>query len=106
MSDVAMDPYSSDGHDGLVENGEIMNDRTLPILAKMAIAQASNTITTRNFLISGQEFTQAEIIDARALPTVDGASIIMVTFSEFAAKRVSAIIKANANSIRQRQIGR
>ncbi len=40
MSDVAMDPYSSDGHDGLVENGRILNDETLPILAKMAIAQA------------------------------------------------------------------
>ena len=40
MSDVAMDPYSSDGHDGLVENGKILNDETLPILAKMAIAQS------------------------------------------------------------------
>ena len=40
MSDVAMDPYSSDGHDGLVENGQILNDKTLPILAKMAVAQA------------------------------------------------------------------
>jgi porphobilinogen synthase len=40
MSDVAMDPYSSDGHDGLVRNGKILNDETLPILAKMAIAQA------------------------------------------------------------------
>jgi len=40
MTDVAMDPYSSDGHDGLVENGEIVNDATLPILAKMALAQA------------------------------------------------------------------
>lgn len=40
MSDVAMDPYSSDGHDGLVENGEILNDETLPILAKMSVAQA------------------------------------------------------------------
>lgn len=40
MSDVAMDPYSSDGHDGLVRNGEILNDETLPILAKMSIAQA------------------------------------------------------------------
>lgn len=40
MSDVAMDPYSSDGHDGLVENGEIVNDKTLPILSKMAVAQA------------------------------------------------------------------
>lgn len=40
MTDVAMDPYSSDGHDGLVKNGEIINDETLDILAKMAIAQA------------------------------------------------------------------
>ncbi len=40
MSDVALDPYSSDGHDGLVVEGKIVNDETLPILAKMAIAQA------------------------------------------------------------------
>jgi porphobilinogen synthase len=41
MSDVAMDPYSSDGHDGFVdENGKILNDITLPILAKMSVAQA------------------------------------------------------------------
>ncbi|MFN6943461.1 MAG: porphobilinogen synthase [Cytophagaceae bacterium] len=40
MTDVAMDPYSSDGHDGLVENGKILNDETLNILGKMALAQA------------------------------------------------------------------
>ncbi len=40
MTDVAMDPYSSDGHDGYVEHGEIINDKTLPILAAMAVAQA------------------------------------------------------------------
>jgi porphobilinogen synthase len=40
ISDVAMDPYSSDGHDGLVHGGEIVNDETLPILARMAVAQA------------------------------------------------------------------
>jgi porphobilinogen synthase len=41
ISDVAMDPYSSDGHDGWVdENGKINNDKTLPILANMAVAQA------------------------------------------------------------------
>lgn len=40
MTDVAMDPYSSDGHDGLVKNGEIVNDETLEILAKMALVQA------------------------------------------------------------------
>jgi porphobilinogen synthase len=40
MTDVALDPYSSDGHDGVVENGKILNDETIEILVKMAIAQA------------------------------------------------------------------
>ena len=40
MTDVAMDPYSSDGHDGLVQNGKILNDETLEILGKMSLAQA------------------------------------------------------------------
>ncbi len=42
MTDVAMDPYSSEGHDGIYENGEILNDQTLDILAKMALAQAES----------------------------------------------------------------
>ena len=40
IGDVALDPYSSDGHDGLVVDGEIVNDDTLPILAAMAVTQA------------------------------------------------------------------
>ncbi len=40
VTDVAMDPYSSDGHDGFVVNGEIDNDKTLEILANMALAHA------------------------------------------------------------------
>lgn len=40
MTDVAMDPYSSDGHDGIVENGKILNDPTLEVLGKMAVVQA------------------------------------------------------------------
>ena len=42
MTDVAMDPYSSDGHDGVVdaESGEILNDASLEILGQMALAQA------------------------------------------------------------------
>jgi len=42
VTDVAMDPYSSDGHDGIVENGEILNDETLEILGKMALAHAQS----------------------------------------------------------------
>jgi len=45
MTDVAMDPYSSDGHDGLVdEDGNILNDETLEILGAMALAQAETGI--------------------------------------------------------------
>ncbi|HQQ93758.1 MAG TPA: porphobilinogen synthase [Bacteroidia bacterium] len=40
MTDVAMDPYSSEGHDGFVKDGRILNDPTLEILAAMALAQA------------------------------------------------------------------
>ncbi len=40
MSDVALDPYSSDGHDGVVRDGKIVNDETVEILAQMALAQA------------------------------------------------------------------
>lgn len=40
-TDVALDPYSTDGHDGLVVNQEVVNDETLPFLAKMALTQAN-----------------------------------------------------------------
>lgn len=38
MTDVALDPYSSDGHDGLVEDGKIVNDKSVELLVKMAIS--------------------------------------------------------------------
>jgi len=40
MTDIALDPYNINGHDGFVENGEIVNDRTVAALVKMALAQA------------------------------------------------------------------
>ena len=40
MTDVALDPFSSDGHDGVVINGEIVNDITVDILAKMSVSHA------------------------------------------------------------------
>ena len=41
MTDVALDPYSIYGHDGIVEKGQIMNDQTIEILAKMSISHAN-----------------------------------------------------------------
>ncbi len=40
MLDVALDPYNSDGHDGIVRNGEILNDETLIALEKQALSHA------------------------------------------------------------------
>lgn len=40
MTDVALDPYSNYGHDGIVENNEIINDKTNEILSKMALSHA------------------------------------------------------------------
>jgi len=40
MTDVALDPYSSYGHDGIVHDGKIVNDPTVAILAKMAVSHA------------------------------------------------------------------
>jgi porphobilinogen synthase len=40
ITDVALDPYSSDGHDGVLLEGRIDNDVSVPILAQMAVAQA------------------------------------------------------------------
>ena len=40
VTDVALDPYSSLGHDGLVKNGQVVNDETVEVLAEMAVVQA------------------------------------------------------------------
>lgn len=40
MTDVALDPFSSFGHDGIVEHNEIVNDRTVDVLAKMSVSHA------------------------------------------------------------------
>jgi len=40
MTDVALDPFSSDGHDGIVINGEIVNDPSVEVLAKMSLSHA------------------------------------------------------------------
>jgi porphobilinogen synthase len=40
MTDVALDPYSVYGHDGIIENGQIMNDATSNFLAEMSVSHA------------------------------------------------------------------
>ncbi len=45
----------------------------------------------RNFQIAGEAFSEAEILDARAQPELDGTSSIRITFNEAAAKRIAIV---------------
>ncbi len=42
ITDVALDPYSSDGHDGIYKNGKVLNDESVQILAGQSVLQAQN----------------------------------------------------------------
>ena len=56
MTDVALDPYSSFGHDGVVEDGEIVNDTTVEILSEMALshAQAGDDVVAPSDMMDGR----------------------------------------------------
>ncbi len=56
FTDVALDPYSSYGHDGIVENGIILNDETAEVLAEMSIshAQAGADIVAPSDMMDGR----------------------------------------------------
>lgn len=84
MTDVAMDPYSSDGHDGLVRGTEILNDETLPILAKMALAQAQAgaDILGPSDMMDGRVGFMREVLDS--------AGYEQVSIMSYTAKYASA----------------
>ena len=56
MTDVALDPYSVYGHDGVVEGGEIINDETVEILSRMALshAQAGADVVAPSDMMDGR----------------------------------------------------
>lgn len=72
ITDVAMDPYSSDGHDGIVENGEILNDETLVVLGKMALAhaQAGADIIAPSDMMDGRIVFIRNILDENGFTDV------------------------------------
>ena len=84
MSDVAMDPYSSDGHDGYVENGRILNDKTLPILGRMALHQAEAGID----IIGPSDMMDGRVGHIRQ--TLDGAGFTDTAIMSYTAKYASA----------------
>lgn len=85
ISDVAMDPYSSDGHDGYVnEKGEIDNETTVPILEKMAVAQAKAGID----IVGPSDMMDGRVASIRK--ALDDAGYINVGIMSYAVKYASA----------------
>lgn len=65
MTDVALDPYSSFGHDGIIGNGMILNDETADVLAEMAVshAQAGADIVAPSDMMDGRILTIREALE-------------------------------------------
>ena len=72
LCDVALDPYTSHGHDGLLRDGEIVNDATLELLAKQALvqAQAGCDIIAPSDMMDGRVGVIRQALDAKALSHV------------------------------------
>lgn len=72
MTDVAMDPYNSDGHDGIVKDGRILNDETLEVLGEMALvqAQAGSDIIAPSDMMDGRVGHIREVLDKHGFTDV------------------------------------
>ncbi|MEN8888495.1 MAG: porphobilinogen synthase [Celeribacter marinus] len=84
MTDVALDPYNINGHDGFVVNGEIVNDMTVEALVKMAVAQAEAGAD----IIGPSDMMDGRIGAIRRALETDGHDT--VTIMSYAAKYASA----------------
>ena len=84
MTDVALDPYSSYGHDGIVEDGYIINDPTVDVLAKMSLSHAQ----------AGADFVApSDMMDGRIeaiRTTLEDANFVNTGIMSYSAKYASA----------------
>jgi len=84
MTDVALDPFSSYGHDGIVESGKIINDTTVEVLAEMSISHAE----------AGADFVApSDMMDGRIIGIREGldqSNFIDVGIMSYSAKYASA----------------
>ena len=65
MTDVALDPFSSYGHDGIVQDGQIVNDETVEVLAKMSVthAEAGADFVAPSDMMDGRIITIREALE-------------------------------------------
>ena len=85
MTDVALDPYSSYGHDGIVEDAKILNDSTVEVLSKMALSHA----------LAGADFVApSDMMDGRVLrirTELDQAGFTDTGIMSYSAKYASSL---------------
>ncbi len=84
ITDVALDPYSSDGHDGVLRDGRIDNDETLPLLAAMAVSQAE---------AGADVVAPSDMMDGRVgaiREALDGSGFVDVAIGSYCTKYASA----------------
>jgi porphobilinogen synthase len=83
MCDVALDPFTSHGHDGVLRNGEIANDETVDILCEQAVLQANAGCD----IIAPSDMMDGRVAAIRA--ALDGAGHQNVQIMSYAAKYAS-----------------
>lgn len=84
MTDVALDPYNSDGHDGIVKDGKILNDETLEVLGKQALSQAECGVD----IIGPSDMMDGRVGHIRVV--LDDAGFTDVSIMSYTAKYASA----------------
>jgi porphobilinogen synthase len=84
LCDVALDPYTSHGHDGLLEGGKILNDETVAVLARQALVQAEAGCD----IIAPSDMMDGRVGAIRE--ALDSAGLIDVQIMSYAAKYASA----------------
>jgi porphobilinogen synthase len=84
LCDVALDPYTSHGHDGLLRHGEIVNDETVAVLAKQALVQAQAGCD----IIAPSDMMDGRVGAIRG--ALDSAGLTHVAIMAYAAKYASA----------------
>ena len=84
ICDVALDPYTTHGHDGLVRNGEVVNDATVEVLLRQAIVQARAGCD----VVAPSDMMDGRIGAVR--DALDGAGLEHVQILSYAAKYASA----------------
>ena len=84
MTDVALDPYSSYGHDGILEEGKILNDPTIEVLSQMALSHA----------LAGADFVApSDMMDGRVLcirTVLEEAGLVDTGIMSYSAKYASS----------------